>query len=123
MGKFLPGNNANPYGRGLHDRIYTDAIRVAVHAIDPETGKRKIRAIAERVVKEAMNGNLAAAMHIADRLDGKPPSEATLVHYRNPQQLCEFTDEELVAMIREGSEQEALQLPGPDTKKRGVPRT
>ncbi len=54
------------------DKILSDAIRVAALMKDRETGKTRVRLIADRIVEEAVNGNLAAAAMVGDRLDGKP---------------------------------------------------
>jgi hypothetical protein len=51
---FKPGNCANPYARGIRDRILTDALRMAVKEIDPKTGHKKLRVIANKLVELAM---------------------------------------------------------------------
>ena len=54
------------------DKEWRDAIRKAVHGIDKDTGEKKIRLLAERLVFSALGGDTAALREIGDRLDGKP---------------------------------------------------
>ena len=54
------------------DKEWRDAIRKAVHGIDKDTGEKKIRLLAERLVYSALGGDTAALREIGDRLDGKP---------------------------------------------------
>jgi hypothetical protein len=63
------GVSGNPSGRPK-DRIWTDAIRMAVKEQTPD-GRLKLRAIAETLVENAINGDIQAAREIGDRLDGK----------------------------------------------------
>src|SRR5262249_49784786 len=53
---------------------FRDALARAVKRIDPSTGKRRIDLIAERLVREAIAGDVQAAKEIADRLDGRVSS-------------------------------------------------
>lgn len=47
-------------------------LRIAINeAVDG--GRIKLRAVADALVDEAMNGNVAAIKEVADRLDGKVP--------------------------------------------------
>jgi len=52
------------------DKFWREAIQLAVHGKDA-TGKRKLRAIAEKLVLLALDGDLGAIKEIGDRLDGK----------------------------------------------------
>lgn len=52
------------------DKAWRDAIRVAVN--EPhEKGKKKLRALADKLVAEALAGDVSAMREIGDRLDGK----------------------------------------------------
>ena len=55
---------------GRKDTIWSDALRIAVNGSTPD-GRKKLRALAERVVDSALAGDIAAAKEIGDRLDGK----------------------------------------------------
>lgn len=52
------------------EKHWADAVRIAVNAKDGE-GRRKLRAIAEKTVEMALDGDMAAIKEIGDRLDGK----------------------------------------------------
>ena len=52
-----------------------DALRLVLNEpVDPKSkkGARKIRRIAERLVDEAMDGNIQAIKEVWDRMEGKP---------------------------------------------------
>lgn len=69
---FQKGNQAaKGHKRGTP---WADALRIAVNeaAIDGKKGK-KLRQIADKVVSEAMEGNVQAIKEIGERLDGKAP--------------------------------------------------
>jgi len=61
--------NANSGKR--QEKLWRDALHLAVNAPGPE-GKKKLRHIAETVVRLAMGGDMAAVKEIGDRLDGRP---------------------------------------------------
>lgn len=61
-----------PLGHGpKSDKLWADAVRLAVteRGVD---GRRKLRALADRVVDLGLAGDVAAIKEIGDRLDGKP---------------------------------------------------
>ena len=65
----MPGNvNA------AKDKPWRDAIRRALLADD---GKR-LRAIADRLVAKAEEGDIAAIKELGDRIDGKPEQRTTI---------------------------------------------
>jgi hypothetical protein len=66
---FVKGQSGNPTGRPK-EKIFTDALRLAVKREDGDT--TKLHRIAERLVAEALAGESWAIQQIADRLDGKP---------------------------------------------------
>lgn len=70
---FEKGTSGNPGGRPK-EKLFADALRIAInedHEIDGVKTK-KLRVIADRLVKEAMAGEPWAIQQVADRLDGKP---------------------------------------------------
>jgi len=89
---------------------------MAVKEIDPKTGHKKLRVIANKLVELAMQGNISAASLIADRLDGKPLSEANIIHYDNKTELYEYSDEELLQIINSQPE-DPVSVPGTSTKQ------
>lgn len=63
-----------------NDRWWAEAIRraVSLEMPHPQTGEKtkKLRLLADRLVDEALNGDVAAMKEIGDRLDGKPKQAA-----------------------------------------------
>ena len=53
------------------DKLWRDALMLAVNGKD-DKGKRKLRALAEKTLELALDGDMAAIKEIGDRLDGKP---------------------------------------------------
>lgn len=66
---FEPGQSGNPGGRSRGEKLWADALRLAVKRTDGD--KTKLAQIAEKLVDEAVAGNIQAAKEIGDRLDGK----------------------------------------------------
>lgn len=56
---------------GKPDKLWKDAIRIAALRPGPD-GRKKLTAIADRLVEAALAGDVAAMREIGDRLDGKP---------------------------------------------------
>jgi hypothetical protein len=56
-------------GRKL-DSQWSDAIRKAIN--DVEDGQKKIVKLAEKLVSQALEGDITAMKEIGDRLEGKP---------------------------------------------------
>ena len=74
------GQSGNPRGRAV-EKTFRDAVRLAVN----ETAKdkkgrqvKKLRLLAERLVDEAIDGNVMALKEVADRLDGKAVQQVDL---------------------------------------------
>jgi Family of unknown function (DUF5681) len=113
------GVSGNPHGRPPSEKAYADAVRIALADIDPVSGKRKLRRIAEIAVDMALKGDLAAIQHIADRIDGKPAQESNL-NIRNEHDRTDWTWESLVAFINDsrargnGADSEVPGEPGSD---------
>lgn len=67
---FQKGQSGNPAGRPVAGKAFADMLRVAVNEAHGDGGT-KLRALADRLVAEALAGNVQAIREIADRLDGK----------------------------------------------------
>ena len=58
---------------------WTEAITAAVQKeVDPATGRRKLHAIADKLIELAEDGDIQAMKEIGDRLDGRAPQSVTL---------------------------------------------
>jgi hypothetical protein len=66
---FEPGNQAAK-GR-TNPREFADMLRLAVK--DTDGDKTKLRALADKLVSKALEGDVPAIKEVADRLDGKVP--------------------------------------------------
>lgn len=69
---FAAGQSGNPGGRRA-EKPWRDAISAAARQVlagDPD-GRTKLRVIAEKLVEQAMEGDIQSAKEIGDRLDGK----------------------------------------------------
>jgi hypothetical protein len=66
---FEKGQSGNPGGRAK-DRPFKDALRLAINRADGD--KTKLARIAEALVDKAVEGDVAAATFVADRVEGKP---------------------------------------------------
>lgn len=62
------------------EKIWRDAVMRAVHRrMNDEEGKpQKIERLADRLVENAMAGDVTALKEIGDRLDGKPAQGVTV---------------------------------------------
>lgn len=67
---FTKGVSGNPGGR-VKNKEFTDALRLAVLEIHPETKLKKLRVIANKLADLACEGDVAAIREVSDRLDGK----------------------------------------------------
>jgi hypothetical protein len=92
-----PGQSGNPGGRPS-EKVFTDLLRLVGNEIDPVSGKRKMRRLAEKVYELALQGEAWACNMIADRLEGRPAVETTL-NVSRYQDVREYSDQELLAMI------------------------
>lgn len=67
-GNFKPGQSGNPDGR-RREKPFADALRIE---LKENFGNRtKLRAIAERLVALALDGNMDAIKEVANRTDGR----------------------------------------------------
>ena len=68
----------NPGGGKGQDKVWSDAIRIAVNEAYEDGDRKKLRALAEKLVAKALDGDMAAIREIGDRLDGKSPQYAEI---------------------------------------------
>lgn len=68
---FKKGQSGNPGGRKT-EKLFTDALRLALNEEDETTKKKKLRLVAEKLIKNALEGDNTAIKEIADRIEGKP---------------------------------------------------
>ena len=101
---WVRGASGNPGGR-IRDKEFTEALRLAVNTVDPVSGYRKLRVIAEKLVAQACQGEAWAICQLADRLEGKPAQAIDMKH--------DATDAfgQLWAMISSGMGRDAGSLP------------
>jgi hypothetical protein len=93
------GESGNPQGRTT-EKMFTEALRMAVLEDDHITGKRKMRLIAEKLCEKALGGDCWAIAYIGDRLDGKPAQEST-VTIDNKRDGTDWSRHELVAVLND----------------------
>lgn len=82
------------------DKAFTDALRLAVNETDKETGFRKLRLIAGKLVECALKGESWAVQQVADRLDGKPAQDTT-VTIDDKRDAIDWSRDELVAFLND----------------------
>lgn len=70
---FEPGQSGNVNGRPKAEKSFAAMLRIAIKEAHGDEGKDKLRAIADALVKKAIEGEVSAIKEIADRLDGKVP--------------------------------------------------
>ena len=68
---FKTGRIANPTGINRR-KPWADAVRIVMNEVDPETQRPRLLLLAERLLTEALAGEMAAIKEIGDRMDGKP---------------------------------------------------
>jgi predicted TIM-barrel enzyme len=75
---FKPGQSGNLKGRPKRADIVTQALIIALNEIDPETDKKRVRMLADKLVEKACSGDVAAANAVMDRVEGKAAQAVTL---------------------------------------------
>ena len=75
--RFKPGQSGNPGGRPK-SKLVTQAYQELLEKVDSESGKTVAQIIAEKVVIEAQDNNLAAVKEITDRTEGKAAQQVQL---------------------------------------------
>jgi|TARA_R110001583_G_scaffold39630_2_gene126825 hypothetical protein len=74
---FKKGDVGNPLGRRA-EKPFRDALMLAVKEASGSEDKQRLRKLADKLVREALDGNVTAIGMIADRLDGKPKQQTEL---------------------------------------------
>lgn len=98
---FQKGKSGNP-GGVQKDKVFAEALRIAVNRKDDEGGVKRLHRIAEKLVTCALNGESWAIQQVADRLDGKPAQEST-VTIDDKRDATDWTRDELVAFLSDAS--------------------
>lgn len=57
---------------------WADALARAVEVEDPATRRRRLDAIAERLIVKAEEGDIQAIKELGDRIDGKPSQQVAV---------------------------------------------
>jgi hypothetical protein len=68
-----------PSRGGKPDKLWTDALRIAVMESAGDGDRRKLRAMADKIVELALDGDIQAIKEIGDRLEGKPAQRTEIV--------------------------------------------
>jgi hypothetical protein len=92
---FQKGVSGNPKGR-RKERMFFNALMIEFNSCPDD--KRTIRAIAEKLIAMALEGNIHAIKEIANRLDGLPVASVDVGIDRN-MDVRELTDEQLERLI------------------------
>lgn len=75
---FESGKSGNPGGRSKSEKLFRDALSLAVKRTSGD--KTMLGEIAEALVAKAMLGDVPAINAVADRLDGKPAQDVAIEH-------------------------------------------
>ena len=67
-----PGQTGNPEGK-RQEKLIADQLRLVLMDIDPASGYKNLRVIAEKIVEQAKEGQAAQQMMVLERIDGKVP--------------------------------------------------
>lgn len=67
-------------GRPPKEKSFANMLNIAVKEAVKGSDKTKLRAVADKLLECAMNGEGWAIKEIADRLDGKPMQQMDLEH-------------------------------------------
>lgn len=93
-----------PSRGGKPDKLWTAALRIAVNEAAEDGNGKKLRAMADKVVQLALEGDMQAIKEIGDRLEGKPAQRTEIVgEGGGPVQtidLSKLSDKELDALDR-----------------------
>lgn len=87
-------------GNRWTDKEWRGMLRLALKEPHIKHGT-KLRAIAEKVVEAALEGNLSAVAEIGNRLDGRPAQDVN-IDQRVTHDLSRLSDAELAAIIAAG---------------------
>lgn len=100
---FKKGKSGNPGGT-WSEKPFRNALRMELALAGEDAAA--LRAIAKALIAKAIEGDIQAAKEIADRLDGRPAQSAALT-FEDKRSATDWSDEELMAIIRDGLASEA----------------
>lgn len=104
-GAWKPGQSGNPMGRPRRGETFRDCLyRLCEVPADDARTKKQI--ICERIMEQAMDGNLNHAAFIVERLEGK--AAQTIEHSKKEDLLKGLSDTEVVEMIELIKQRRAL---------------
>jgi hypothetical protein len=105
---FKKGQSGNPGGR-TKEKLFTDALRVELNReTEDDVKRKKLNAIAEKLVECALVGESWAIQQVADRMEGRPQQAIDIARdTRTPDKL---SGAELVAIV--GSRFEPMSFEG-----------
>lgn len=93
----MPGGAPKGNNNGSKNRVWAEAINKAL--CQSEEGKpAKIRALAEKIIEKALEGDMQAMKEIGDRVDGKA---LATVEVTGALSLSDMTEAALDAKIKE----------------------
>lgn len=72
QGQWLPGTSGNPQGR-RPKKIITESLLLALTEAAADGDRTKARAIADKLVEKALEGDIQAIKEAMDRTEGKAP--------------------------------------------------
>lgn len=87
----MPGGAPEGNKNATKNRPWAEAINRALLA---EDGK-KLRALAEKLIEKALEGDVAALKEVGDRSDGKPHQSVALSGEVSLRKAVELTDDQL----------------------------
>lgn len=56
---------------GLKKKVWTEALRRALLSTDPATKRKRLELAVDALVRQAIDGDVAALREVADRIEGK----------------------------------------------------
>ena len=97
---FKPGQSGNPNGRPKRDWTVAGLIEQAMEQED-ETGVPYKKAVYEKLVKMAKDGDIQAVKEVNQRLDGMPKQSTDITTNGESLNFQHLTDEQITAKLDE----------------------
>lgn len=69
-------------GRKANENVFRHALVEKLDELDPVTDRKKLYAIAKKLIDMALDGDISAIREVMDRVDGKP--QQSLIHSNDP---------------------------------------